>query len=218
MVTAHDPGALWHQQAGADRDPAAAIRGDTMFTRRIAALAAALLTAFTVAAATTGGTAAASPLHSATVQAAGPGCPTIVCWRLPESPQACLLKFPPLVTRRLGPSGPGGLPPMLRVVTVRQLGGSYQPMLPWRSQWRRRRCGRGAEVCELGYDGSYPSFTRARRGRGLRPRCEQWAAAAVPAEFAMIEHPPGSGRAPAPARGGRLPARSPPHTGGNSAR
>jgi hypothetical protein len=54
-----------------------------MFTRRIAALAAALLTAFTVAAATTGGTAAASPLQSPTVQAAGPGCPTIVCWRLP---------------------------------------------------------------------------------------------------------------------------------------
>jgi hypothetical protein len=58
-----------------------------MFTRRIAALAAALLTAFTVAAATTGGTAAASPLQSTTIQAAGPGCPTIVCWRLPESPR-----------------------------------------------------------------------------------------------------------------------------------
>jgi threonine/homoserine/homoserine lactone efflux protein len=70
-----------------------------MFTRRIAALAAALLTAFTVAAATTGGTAAASPVQSHTVQAAGSAylChPAIPCWRLPESPQACLLKFPTL--------------------------------------------------------------------------------------------------------------------------
>jgi transposase len=46
------------------------------------------------------------------------------------------------------------------------------------------------EVRELGYRGSYPSFTRALRARGLRPRCEQCAAAA-PAEFAIIEHPPG---------------------------
>lgn len=55
-----------------------------MFTRRIAALAAALLTAFTVAAATTGGTAAASPMQSLTVQAADSAylChPAIPCWR-----------------------------------------------------------------------------------------------------------------------------------------
>ena len=47
------------------------------------------------------------------------------------------------------------------------------------------------EVRELGYGGSYPSFTRELRARGLRPACGQCAAAAVPAEFAMIEHPPG---------------------------
>jgi transposase len=47
------------------------------------------------------------------------------------------------------------------------------------------------EVRELGYHGSYPSFTRALRSRGLRPRCERCAAAGIPAEFAMIEHPPG---------------------------
>jgi len=60
-----------------------------MFTRRIAALVAVLFTAFTVAAATTGGTAAASPVQSLTVQAAGSAylChPAIPCWRLPESP------------------------------------------------------------------------------------------------------------------------------------
>jgi transposase len=47
------------------------------------------------------------------------------------------------------------------------------------------------EVTALGYGGSYPSFTRELRGRGLRPACERCAAAAVPAEFAVIEHPPG---------------------------
>jgi transposase len=47
------------------------------------------------------------------------------------------------------------------------------------------------EVTALGYGGSYPSFTRELRSRGLRPRCERCAAGAVPAEFAMIEHPPG---------------------------
>jgi len=47
------------------------------------------------------------------------------------------------------------------------------------------------EVAALGYDGSYPSFTRALRSRGLRPACEGCAAAAVPAEFAVIDHPPG---------------------------
>jgi transposase len=47
------------------------------------------------------------------------------------------------------------------------------------------------EVRELGYGGSYPSFTRALRARGLRPACGRCAAAAVPAGFAVIEHPPG---------------------------
>jgi len=48
------------------------------------------------------------------------------------------------------------------------------------------------EVCELGYDGSYPSFTRALRARGLRPECEDCAAAGVPEEFALISHPAGA--------------------------
>jgi transposase len=47
------------------------------------------------------------------------------------------------------------------------------------------------EVAGLGYDGSYPSFTRALRGRGLRPSCEACAAAGTPAEFAVIDHPAG---------------------------
>jgi transposase len=47
------------------------------------------------------------------------------------------------------------------------------------------------EVTDLGYDGSYPSFTRALRIRGLRPRCEDCAAAGVPEEFAVIGHPAG---------------------------
>jgi len=47
------------------------------------------------------------------------------------------------------------------------------------------------EVRELEYDGAYSSFTRALRARGLRPRCEQCAAAGTPAEFAIIDHPAG---------------------------
>ena len=47
------------------------------------------------------------------------------------------------------------------------------------------------EVAGLGYDGSYPSFTRALRRHGLRPRCDACAAAGTPAEFAVIDHPPG---------------------------
>jgi transposase len=47
------------------------------------------------------------------------------------------------------------------------------------------------EVAELGYDGSYPSFTRALRARGLRPQCEDCASAGVPEEFALISHPAG---------------------------
>lgn len=47
------------------------------------------------------------------------------------------------------------------------------------------------EVCGLGYDGGYSSFTRALRGRGLRPQCAACAGAGVPGEFAVIDHPPG---------------------------
>jgi transposase len=47
------------------------------------------------------------------------------------------------------------------------------------------------EVRELGYEGSYPSFTRALRKRGLRPSCEACAAAGTPGEFAVIAHPAG---------------------------
>jgi len=47
------------------------------------------------------------------------------------------------------------------------------------------------EVCSLGYAGSYPSFTRALRTRGLRPHCE--ACAGVKGrERVDIEHPPGA--------------------------
>ncbi len=48
-----------------------------------------------------------------------------------------------------------------------------------------------AEVRDLGYDGGYSSFTRALRGQGLRPACERCAGAGTPAEFAVIDHPPG---------------------------
>src|ERR1035441_37891 len=47
------------------------------------------------------------------------------------------------------------------------------------------------EVAGLGYDGSYPSFTRALRRHGLRLRCDACAAAGTPAEFAVIDHPAG---------------------------
>ena len=47
------------------------------------------------------------------------------------------------------------------------------------------------EVRALGYDGSYPSFTRGLRMRGLRPRCERCALAGTPDEFAVIDHPAG---------------------------
>lgn len=46
------------------------------------------------------------------------------------------------------------------------------------------------EVAELGYPGSYPSFTRAVRRRELRPVCEQCAAAKL-RDRAIIPHPPG---------------------------
>jgi transposase len=47
------------------------------------------------------------------------------------------------------------------------------------------------ELVELGYRGSYPSFTRAVRRRGLRPRCEACRQAKV-VDRAVIEHPPGA--------------------------
>lgn len=47
------------------------------------------------------------------------------------------------------------------------------------------------EVRDLGYQRAYPSFTRELRARGLRPRCEECAAAGTPEEFAVIGHPPG---------------------------
>jgi len=46
------------------------------------------------------------------------------------------------------------------------------------------------EVVELGYAGSYPSFTRALRTRGLRPACQDCAAATT-RDRAIIDHPPG---------------------------
>lgn len=46
------------------------------------------------------------------------------------------------------------------------------------------------EVVALGYDGSYPSFTRAVRCRGLRPRCEA-CRAGKSGDRALIAHPPG---------------------------
>jgi transposase len=46
------------------------------------------------------------------------------------------------------------------------------------------------ELLELGYDRSYPTFTRAVRARGLRPRCEP-CRPAKDRPVAVIEHPPG---------------------------
>jgi transposase len=46
------------------------------------------------------------------------------------------------------------------------------------------------EVTALGYDGSYPSFTRALRARGLRPACEPCHPAAG-RPVAIIDHPAG---------------------------
>jgi transposase len=46
------------------------------------------------------------------------------------------------------------------------------------------------EVTGLGYDRSYPTFTRAIRARGLRPHCEPCHPARDRA-VAVIEHPPG---------------------------
>src|SRR4030088_1822391 len=46
------------------------------------------------------------------------------------------------------------------------------------------------ELLELGYDRSYPTFTRALRARGLRPHCEP-CRPAKDRPVAVIEHPPG---------------------------
>ena len=46
------------------------------------------------------------------------------------------------------------------------------------------------EVLELGYDRSYPTFTRQLRARGLRPACEP-CRPAQDRPVAVIEHPPG---------------------------
>jgi hypothetical protein len=46
------------------------------------------------------------------------------------------------------------------------------------------------ELLELGYDRSYPTFTRAVRARGLRPHCEP-CRPAKDRPVAVIEHPPG---------------------------
>jgi transposase len=48
------------------------------------------------------------------------------------------------------------------------------------------------EVVALGYGGSYPSFTRAVRGRGLRPKCAACTGAKSGRDRAVIEHPPGA--------------------------
>ena len=46
------------------------------------------------------------------------------------------------------------------------------------------------EVTDLGYDRSYPTFTRQLRARGLRPHCEP-CQPATGRPVAVIEHPPG---------------------------
>ena len=46
------------------------------------------------------------------------------------------------------------------------------------------------ELLELGYDRSYPTFTRQLRARGLRPACEP-CRPARDRPVAVIEHPPG---------------------------
>jgi len=46
------------------------------------------------------------------------------------------------------------------------------------------------EVVTLGYQGSYPSFTRGLRGRRLRPHCEP-CRSSTGRDHAIIDHPPG---------------------------
>ncbi|MFI7709383.1 IS21 family transposase [Nonomuraea sp. NPDC049480] len=48
------------------------------------------------------------------------------------------------------------------------------------------------ELVELGYAGGYSTFTRALRGRGLRPDCDKCAHAGGPDEYVRIEHAPGA--------------------------
>lgn len=47
------------------------------------------------------------------------------------------------------------------------------------------------EVVALGYEGSYPSFTRGLRVRALRPHCEP-CQASTGRDHAIIDHPPGA--------------------------
>jgi transposase len=47
------------------------------------------------------------------------------------------------------------------------------------------------EVVALGYQGSYPSFTRGLRARALRPHCEP-CQASTGRDHAIIDHPPGA--------------------------
>ncbi|MGI8756387.1 MAG: IS21/IS408/IS1162 family transposase [Acidimicrobiales bacterium] len=47
------------------------------------------------------------------------------------------------------------------------------------------------EVVALGYEGSYPSFTRGLRARALRPHCEPCQASSG-RDHAIIDHPPGA--------------------------
>lgn len=47
------------------------------------------------------------------------------------------------------------------------------------------------EVVALGYEGSYPSFTRGLRARALRPHCEP-CSASTGRDHAIIDHPPGA--------------------------
>src|SRR5260370_372513 len=47
------------------------------------------------------------------------------------------------------------------------------------------------EVADLGYEGAYPSFTRALRRRGLAPGCAARAGGRTPGEGGVIGHPAG---------------------------
>ena len=62
------------------------------------------------------------------------------------------------------------------------------------------------ELLELGYDRSYPTFTRQLRARGLRPACEP-CRPARDRPVAVIEHPPGE-ECPVRLAGAARPARS----------
>ena len=88
---------------------------------------------------------------------------------------------------------PGG-----RVAGQRQRGpsrtrSSRSPATAGNGWPRTRTCGRprcSTSSLELGYDRSYPTFTRQLRARGLRPACEP-CRPAKGRPVAVIEHPPG---------------------------